>query len=237
MRRLSPSLFLVKKTLGPLENEVMDIVWKKDSSRVREIVEVLRNKRPIAYTTVMTIMDNLYKKGFLIRKKIKKSYYYSPAIKKDYAVSLCLARIFQDLSLEYGKKRIFYLAVTSSIFPKIKIAIITPYSRNVIRAYQLPVVYGISLVFFLTLFSLSMFDLIENLRFFGALDYLKLLSSESGFAINKLYLITMAFFENLPVVNITTTIASFILIGVLLKKLLRLFKFKNTPIKFIGGAL
>lgn len=82
MKRSPPPLFLIRNNLGPLEDEVMRVVWKKKSLTVREVLETLRKVRTIAYTTVMTIMDSLYRKGFLKRVKIKKAYRYFPASKK-----------------------------------------------------------------------------------------------------------------------------------------------------------
>jgi hypothetical protein len=46
----------------------MKVVWKLDTATVREVYESLREKRAIAYTTVMTVMDNLHKKGWLRRE-------------------------------------------------------------------------------------------------------------------------------------------------------------------------
>ncbi len=56
-------------SLGPLEQEIMDIIWKKESVTVRDVVTVLQTRREIAYTTVMTIMSRLVKKGFLHQTK------------------------------------------------------------------------------------------------------------------------------------------------------------------------
>ena len=59
----------LKKFLGDLECEIMEIVWKLSSSNptvtVREVYDALRKKREIAYTTVMTTMVRLSEKGLL----------------------------------------------------------------------------------------------------------------------------------------------------------------------------
>ena len=59
--------------VGELESEILTVLWKKDKTTVREALQSLKEKRVLAYTTVMTVMDNLYKKGFLKREKIKKN--------------------------------------------------------------------------------------------------------------------------------------------------------------------
>jgi predicted transcriptional regulator len=57
----------LRKFLGDLECEIMELVWKKAAPTVtvREIYDVLRHERQIAYTTVMTTMVRLAEKGLL----------------------------------------------------------------------------------------------------------------------------------------------------------------------------
>jgi predicted transcriptional regulator len=61
--------------LGPLEISVMDILWMGGECSVRDVVD--RLGRPLAYTTVMTTLDRLYKKGFLDRRKSERAFLYS----------------------------------------------------------------------------------------------------------------------------------------------------------------
>jgi predicted transcriptional regulator len=52
--------------LGDLESVIMDLVWGHDAPvTVRDLFDELRQDRPIAYTTVMSTMDNLHRKGWL----------------------------------------------------------------------------------------------------------------------------------------------------------------------------
>ncbi|MGK5549093.1 BlaI/MecI/CopY family transcriptional regulator [Streptomyces sp. URMC 127] len=65
------------RRLGDLEDAVMTRVW--DWNRpvtVREVLEDLQQERSIAYTTVMTVMDNLYQKGWLRREAEGRAYRY-----------------------------------------------------------------------------------------------------------------------------------------------------------------
>lgn len=57
----------LRKFMGDLEVEIMELVWKKANPTVtvRDIYELLRLRRPIAYTTVMTTMVRLAEKGIL----------------------------------------------------------------------------------------------------------------------------------------------------------------------------
>ncbi len=68
------------RQLGQLEAVVMERLWSWGRpAAVREVLEDLQRDREIAYTTVMTVMDNLHRKGFLIREKEGRAYRYSPA--------------------------------------------------------------------------------------------------------------------------------------------------------------
>jgi predicted transcriptional regulator len=58
------------RPLGDLEAAIMELLWDSGASRlVREVVADLGPQRPLAYTTVMTVMDNLYRKGWLRRRR------------------------------------------------------------------------------------------------------------------------------------------------------------------------
>lgn len=66
--------------LGQLEGAVMDQLWSYGHAAVvREVLEDLQRERRIAYTTVMTVMDNLHRKGMLTREMIGRAYVYSPS--------------------------------------------------------------------------------------------------------------------------------------------------------------
>jgi predicted transcriptional regulator len=67
------------RTLGELEAVVMDRLWRwARPSTVREVLEDLRRERRVAYTTVMTVMDNLHRKGLLSRVLDARAYRYTP---------------------------------------------------------------------------------------------------------------------------------------------------------------
>ncbi|WP_104102935.1 BlaI/MecI/CopY family transcriptional regulator [Cryobacterium sp. M96] len=68
------------RPLGTLEQHVMDRIWSWGRPvAVREVLEDLQRERTLAYTTVMTVMDNLRRKGFLTREKDGRAYLYRPA--------------------------------------------------------------------------------------------------------------------------------------------------------------
>lgn len=62
--------------LGPFEKQILREVWERGSATVREVVEDGRVRQ--AYTTVMTTMDRLYKKGLLNREAEGRAFRYTP---------------------------------------------------------------------------------------------------------------------------------------------------------------
>ena len=60
--------------LGHLEITVMEIIWRRGESNVHEVAAEL--DRPLAYTTVMTTLDRLFKKGLLDRRKHERAFLY-----------------------------------------------------------------------------------------------------------------------------------------------------------------
>src|SRR5512136_3011659 len=66
--------------IGSLEAEILAVIWEQGETTVREVYETLRDRRQIAYTTVMTVMNNLVKKHLLAQDKTAIAYVYTPAI-------------------------------------------------------------------------------------------------------------------------------------------------------------
>lgn len=72
------------RVLGDLEAQVMRKIWARSGSvTVRDIVGDLEHERRIAYTTVMTVMDNLRRKGWLRRTQDGRAYRYEPAVSSE----------------------------------------------------------------------------------------------------------------------------------------------------------
>ena len=64
--------------VGELETAVMQCLWRRaEPATVREVLEELTRSRPLAYTTVMTVMDNLHGKGQLQRRKHGRAWQYT----------------------------------------------------------------------------------------------------------------------------------------------------------------
>ena len=82
-------------TLTPQELAIMKVVWRLEKSTVRGVYEALRKTRPIAYTTVMTMMNVLEDKGYLEKKSNGRAHVYSPT-KPRHQVVGAMVRDFID---------------------------------------------------------------------------------------------------------------------------------------------
>jgi predicted transcriptional regulator len=77
--------------LGELEAAVMDVLWRAEESvKVRDVLERLDTGKTLAYTTVMTVLDNLFRKGWVERELHGKAYFYRPAFSREEAAARAL---------------------------------------------------------------------------------------------------------------------------------------------------
>jgi predicted transcriptional regulator len=83
--------------IGSLEADILAIIWERQRATVRDVYEVLREQRQIAYTTVMTVMNNLVKKSLLSQDKSAIAYVYTPAIPGNEVASTILDSVVQRL--------------------------------------------------------------------------------------------------------------------------------------------
>lgn len=67
----------------PLELECLKVLWIIGESNVKDVREALAESRPLAYTTIMTVLDRLVRKGGVSRRKIGRSFVYSPVLTRE----------------------------------------------------------------------------------------------------------------------------------------------------------
>jgi predicted transcriptional regulator len=76
------------QVLGPLEADIMEVVWARGEVTVRDVHRALSGQRDIAYTTVMTTLGRLADKGLLQRIESQPAHRYLPLVSKEqYAAS------------------------------------------------------------------------------------------------------------------------------------------------------
>ena len=92
----------IEKLLGELELAIMNVVWTHKNVTVRGVLDALVEHRPIAYTTVMTVMGRLVDKGLLVADKQNKSYNYRAARTPEELESHTVNRVVQTLLTDFG---------------------------------------------------------------------------------------------------------------------------------------
>jgi predicted transcriptional regulator len=82
-------------SLGQQELAIMKVIWRAKDVSVRDVYETLRSRRPVAYTTVMTMMNTLEGKGYLKRRLDGRAFRYQPAVPESRVVK-AMVREFVD---------------------------------------------------------------------------------------------------------------------------------------------
>ncbi len=100
--RFNPSSSKSKKVLGPLEGEIMDVVWEQGSTTVSAVHKALLKRKDIAYTTVMTTMSRLAKKHLLDQDKSASTYVYTPALGRSDFDRYVVMGVISGLVDDYG---------------------------------------------------------------------------------------------------------------------------------------
>jgi predicted transcriptional regulator len=83
LRGFRPHADGLARVLGDLETAVMELLWEQPGQTVVEVEQALRRRRRIAHTTVLTTLDRLHRKGYLVRDKAGKAFVYTPRETRD----------------------------------------------------------------------------------------------------------------------------------------------------------
>jgi predicted transcriptional regulator len=81
MNRIFHPFRTASRQLGPLEQRLLDALWTRGSATVRELME--DGYQDLAYTTVMTTLDRLYKKNVLMREEEGRAFRYTPRLSRE----------------------------------------------------------------------------------------------------------------------------------------------------------
>jgi predicted transcriptional regulator len=99
--------------LGKLEAAVMNVLWASDRRlTVREVLEQLPAQRNLAYTTIMTVLSNLHRKGMLDRETAGRAYTYRAIQSREEAAAASLREVLA--TSEDPRKALLYFAQTAS---------------------------------------------------------------------------------------------------------------------------
>jgi predicted transcriptional regulator len=93
----------------PLELECLKALWTLREANVRQVLQALSPRRSLAYTTVMTIMDRLARKGAVERRKVGRSFLYSPVLSRETLQRLAVKELVDTLFGNSEEDLISYL--------------------------------------------------------------------------------------------------------------------------------
>ena len=87
----------VLRPFGELESAVMDRLWAAERpTSVREVLDELLSERTLAYTTVMTVLDNLHRKGWVTRHQEGRAYLYQAAAARESYAAALMSQAFNE---------------------------------------------------------------------------------------------------------------------------------------------
>lgn len=86
------------QVFGKLEKPIMETLWIKGESSVRDILEELNNSQGQTYSTLITVMNRLSNKGLLEKKKVGKTFFYTPAYTKAELLDIVSKKVIQGIS-------------------------------------------------------------------------------------------------------------------------------------------
>jgi predicted transcriptional regulator len=84
----------LRRVLGDLEADVMEVLWRRGEASIREVWEELKRRRSITFNSIMTIMNRLVAKGLLRREDGRGRYRYTPRMDRE----TLLARVSHDVA-------------------------------------------------------------------------------------------------------------------------------------------
>lgn len=89
--------------LGELEATVMNVVWRHENVTAREVCDRLTGRRERAYTTVMTTLERLHRKGLLLREKDGMAWRYVPAVTREAFENQLTSALAAEILSEHGE--------------------------------------------------------------------------------------------------------------------------------------
>jgi predicted transcriptional regulator len=113
--------------LAPLELDCMNTLWPVGEATVREIRDLLASRRARAYTTIMTIMDRLARKGVVERRKSGRAYVYRAKLSAEDARAQALAQVVENF---FGGSKAALLAELETAKPDTQAAAIESQLAN-----------------------------------------------------------------------------------------------------------
>lgn len=103
----------------PLEMTCLNALWALREGNVADVRRVVSASRPLAYTTVMTLLERLARKGVVSRRKVGRAFFYTPAVSRETLQRAALQQ-FLDCFFEGSREQLqAFLARENSSRPAV----------------------------------------------------------------------------------------------------------------------
>lgn len=102
--------------LTPLELEIMHVLWEEGPANVQTVQQKL--KRPLAYTTVQTMLNILHRKGKVKRALKDRAYFYTPVVSRSHVTRQHIGDVIDRLFGGSAESLVMSLVETKHLTPK-----------------------------------------------------------------------------------------------------------------------
>ncbi|MEH7414891.1 BlaI/MecI/CopY family transcriptional regulator [Neobacillus drentensis] len=92
----------LNRFFGPLESKIMNILWNKNESSIKEVQLILEKEKPINFNTVMTVMNRLVDKNILTKRLEGRTSLFKPVTTKEDFINNQSKKLTENLLDEFG---------------------------------------------------------------------------------------------------------------------------------------
>jgi len=88
----------LNQVLGALEKDIMEALWTRGESSVKDILDAFSNNRDTSYSTVITVTNRMAQKGLLKKRKVGKAYFYKPIYDREQFYEFISKKVVEGVS-------------------------------------------------------------------------------------------------------------------------------------------
>jgi len=88
----------LNQVLGSLEKDIVEVLWDRGESSVKNILDIFSADRNVSYSTVITVTNRMVKKCLLTKRKVGKAYLHKPAHNKEQFYELVSKKVVEGVS-------------------------------------------------------------------------------------------------------------------------------------------
>jgi BlaI family penicillinase repressor len=106
-----------REVLPPLELSCLRALWSLEEGNVKDVQGIVAKSRPLAYTTIMTVLDRLVRKGKITRRKVGRAFLYAPQASRDVMRRAAIRELLEGLFDGSEEQLILFLRTPEVITP------------------------------------------------------------------------------------------------------------------------